>query len=41
MAKELAKRSIEWFKCKIGLSTEGLDIKRELNESNVSVEECE
>ncbi len=33
--------SIEWFKSKIGFSVEGLDIKRELNESHVSMKECE
>jgi hypothetical protein len=41
LAEELAKGSVEWFKSKIGLFVEGLDIKRELNESHVSMEECE
>jgi hypothetical protein len=41
MAEELAKGSIEWFKSKIGLSTEELHIRRELNESHVFMEECE
>jgi hypothetical protein len=41
LAEELAKGSVEWFKSKIGLFVEGLDIKRELNESHVSMEEHE
>jgi hypothetical protein len=35
------ERFVEWFKSKIGLSVEGLDIKRELNESHLSMQECE
>jgi len=41
MAKELTKGSTMWFNNKIGLFVEGLDIRRELNESHVSMEESE
>ncbi len=36
LVEELVEGSIKWFKSKIGFSMEGLDIKRELNESHVS-----
>jgi hypothetical protein len=39
--EKLVQGSIEWFKSKIGLSMEGLDVRKELNESRVSMEECE
>ncbi len=41
LVKKLLERSIEWFKSKIWLYVEGLGIKKELNESHVSMEECE
>lgn len=41
MVQEANERSIEWFKCKMGFSIEGLDIRKDLNDSHVSMEECE
>jgi hypothetical protein len=39
--QEEDERSVEWFKSKMGLSAKGLDIRKELNDSHVSMEECE
>jgi hypothetical protein len=41
MVQEANEGYIEWFKIKVELSNEGLDIKMELNESHVSMKECE
>jgi hypothetical protein len=41
MVQEANERSIEWFKSKMWLSTEGLDIRKDLNDSHMSMEECE
>ncbi len=39
--QEVDEWFVEWFKSKIGLSIEGLDIRKDLNDSRVSMEECE
>jgi hypothetical protein len=41
IVQEVDEWSVEWFKCKMGLSIEGLDIRKDLNDSHVSMEECE
>jgi hypothetical protein len=33
--QEVDEWSVEWFKSKIGLSIEGLDIRKDLNDSHV------
>jgi hypothetical protein len=39
--QEANEGSIEWFKSKMWLSAEGLDIRKDLNDSHMSMEECE
>jgi hypothetical protein len=41
MVQEANEGSIEWFKSKTGFSIEGLDIRKDLNDSHMFMEECE
>jgi hypothetical protein len=41
MVQKANEGYIKWFKIKVGLYNEVLDIKMELNESHVSMKECE
>jgi hypothetical protein len=41
MMKELAQGLTKWLKTKLGFSTKGLDIHKELNHFHASLEDCE
>jgi hypothetical protein len=41
IVREIVRGTIEWFKNVIGLYGQGLDTRRELNDSHALVEECE
>jgi hypothetical protein len=41
MGKEKGEGTIEWFASKFGLCNERVDIRKELDDSHASLQECE
>jgi hypothetical protein len=41
MVKELLQAATKWFKAKMGLCDQGLDIRKEITNAHASLQDCE